>query len=50
MTVHRELLPQQREQMLLRLNEVYKETPRPLEKRVLRGMKVKLARTLKDRW
>ena len=41
---------QQQEQMLLRLNEVYKDGPESADERVLKGMKVKLARTLKDHW
>jgi metal-responsive CopG/Arc/MetJ family transcriptional regulator len=41
---------QQQEQMLLRLNEVYAGAPEPAEKRVLKGIKAKVRRTLKDRW
>ena len=44
------LLRQQQEQMLLRLNEVYKGEPKPAEKRVLKGIKAKVVRTWKDRW
>ena len=41
---------QQQEQMLMRLNEVYGNHPEPDEKRLLKAMKTKVARTLKDRW
>ncbi|MGA2213345.1 MAG: ChpI protein [Bryobacteraceae bacterium] len=41
---------QRQEQMLIRLNEVYAHQPEPAEKRVLKGMKAKVRRTLKDRW
>jgi len=41
---------QRQEQMLIRLNEVYAYQPEPAEKRVLKGMKAKVRRTLKDRW
>ena len=44
------LLRQQQEQMLLRLNEVYDQGLEPAEKRVLKGIKAKVGRTLKDRW
>jgi len=41
---------QRQEQMLIRLNEVYSHQPETAEKRVLKGMKAKVRRTLKDRW
>jgi metal-responsive CopG/Arc/MetJ family transcriptional regulator len=41
---------QRREQMLLRLNEVYANEMDPAEKRLLRGIKTKVHRTLKERW
>jgi len=41
---------QRREQMLLRLNEVYANGVEPAEKRLLRGIKAKVRRTVKDRW
>jgi metal-responsive CopG/Arc/MetJ family transcriptional regulator len=41
---------QRREQMLLRLNEVYANGVEPAEKRLLRGIKAKARRTVKDRW
>ena len=39
-----------REQMLLRLNEVYANDAGPAEKRLLKGIKAKVRRTLKERW
>jgi metal-responsive CopG/Arc/MetJ family transcriptional regulator len=41
---------QKQEQMLLRLNEVYANAPEPAEKRILKGIKSKVGRTLKDHW
>ncbi|HWF45988.1 MAG TPA: hypothetical protein VG168_03195 [Bryobacteraceae bacterium] len=41
---------QRREQMLLRLNEVYAGGIEPAEKRLLRGIKAKIRRTVKERW
>jgi metal-responsive CopG/Arc/MetJ family transcriptional regulator len=41
---------QRREQMLLRLNEVYANGVEPAEKRLLKGIKAKVRRTVKDRW
>jgi metal-responsive CopG/Arc/MetJ family transcriptional regulator len=41
---------QRQEQMLLRLNEVYANGVEPAEKRLLKGIKVKVRRTLKERW
>jgi metal-responsive CopG/Arc/MetJ family transcriptional regulator len=41
---------QQQEQMLVRLNEVYANAPDSSEKRVLKGIKSKFRRTLKDQW
>jgi metal-responsive CopG/Arc/MetJ family transcriptional regulator len=41
---------QRREQMLLRLNEVYANGVEPAEKRLLKGMKGKVRRTVKERW
>ena len=39
-----------REQMLVRLNEVYADAPDPAGRAVLKGMKAKVRRTLKERW
>jgi hypothetical protein len=39
---------QRQEQMLLRLNEVYANEP--AEKRLLKGIKAKVRRTVKERW
>ena len=41
---------QRREQMLLRLNEVYATGVEPPEKRLLEGIKAKVRRTAKERW
>jgi metal-responsive CopG/Arc/MetJ family transcriptional regulator len=41
---------QRREQMLLRLNEVYAESPQPAEKPLLKGIKAKVRRAVKERW
>jgi metal-responsive CopG/Arc/MetJ family transcriptional regulator len=41
---------QRREQMLLRLNEVYANEMDTAEKRLLRGIKTKVRRTVKERW
>jgi metal-responsive CopG/Arc/MetJ family transcriptional regulator len=41
---------QRQEQMLLRLNEVYSNEAEPAEKRLLKGIKAKTRRTLKDPW
>ena len=41
---------QRREQMLLRLNEVYANGVEPAEKRLLKGIKAKVRRTAKERW
>ena len=38
------------EQMLTQLNKVYTEGPQPNEQRLLRGMKVRVRHTVKDRW
>lgn len=38
------------EQMLLRLNQVYASGLDPSEKRLLKGIKVKVRRTVKERW
>jgi hypothetical protein len=47
----RDFLQRQRqEQMLLRLNEIYTDQRQPSEKRLLRGVKAKMRRTVKDRW
>jgi metal-responsive CopG/Arc/MetJ family transcriptional regulator len=47
----RDFLQRQRhEQMLLRLNEVYANQPEPVEKRLLRGLKAKVRRSMKERW
>jgi metal-responsive CopG/Arc/MetJ family transcriptional regulator len=41
---------QRRERMLLRLNEVYADHVEPAEKRLLKGIKVKVRRTVKEHW
>ncbi len=41
---------QRREQMLLRLNEVYSEGVEPAETRLLKGIKAKVRRAVKERW
>jgi len=41
---------QQQEQMLRRLNEVYANPPELAQKRVLKGIKSKVRRTIKDHW
>jgi metal-responsive CopG/Arc/MetJ family transcriptional regulator len=41
---------QRRERMLLQLNEVYASGAEPAEKRLLRGIKARVRRTVKDRW
>ena len=44
------LRKQRREQMLLRLNEVYANGVEPEEKRLLKNIKTKFHSTMKDRW
>jgi metal-responsive CopG/Arc/MetJ family transcriptional regulator len=39
-----------REEMLLRLNEVYANEREPAEKHLLREIKAKTRRTVRDRW
>ena len=41
---------QRREHMLLRLNEVYGKGVERTEKRLLKGIKAKVRRTVKERW
>jgi hypothetical protein len=41
---------QRREQMLLQLNEVYANGVEPAERRLLKGIKAKVRRTVKERW
>ena len=41
---------QRNEQMLLRLNEVYAQGSGPAEKRLLKGIKAKVSRTIKEPW
>ena len=41
---------QRREQMLLRLNEVYAAAPEPAETPLLKGIKAKMRRAVKERW
>ena len=41
---------QRQEQMLRRLNEVYANGPEPAEKGLLKGMKAKVRRTVRERW
>ena len=36
--------------MLLRLNEVYANGVKPAEKRLLKGIKATVRRSVKDRW
>ena len=44
------LQQQRREQMLLRLNEVYANGVEPAERRLLKSIKAKVRRTAKERW
>ena len=44
------LQQQRREQMLLRLNEVYADGVEPAERRLLKGIKAKVRRTAKEQW
>ncbi len=41
---------QRQEQMLLRLNEVYAEGMEPAERPLLKGIKAKVRRAVKERW
>jgi len=41
---------QRREQMLTQLNKVYAEGSQPDEQRLLRRIKTRVRRTVKDRW
>jgi hypothetical protein len=41
---------QRREQMLVRLNEVYADGVGPAEKRLLTGVKAKVRSTVRERW
>ena len=41
---------QRREQMLLRLNEVYAEGMEPAETPLLKGIRTKVRRAVKERW
>ena len=41
---------QRREQMLVRLNEVYANGVEPAERRLLKGIKAKVRRTVKELW
>ena len=41
---------QRREQMLLRLNEVYAEGLEPAQTPLLKGIKAKVRRAVKERW
>jgi hypothetical protein len=46
-----ERVPQESDQrMLQELNEIYASGPEPDEKRVLKGIKATVRRTVKDRW
>jgi metal-responsive CopG/Arc/MetJ family transcriptional regulator len=38
------------EQMLVRLNEVYANKAQPMDKRLLKGIKTKVGRTIKEHW
>jgi metal-responsive CopG/Arc/MetJ family transcriptional regulator len=44
------LLRRRREQMMLQLNEVYANGQDQPEKRLLRGIKSKVRKTVKERW
>ena len=44
------LQQQRREQMLLRLNQVYAEGMEPAERPLLKGIKAKVRRAVKERW
>jgi len=46
----RDFLQRQQQWMLIQLNEVYGNEPELDERRLLKGMKSKVARTVKDRW
>jgi metal-responsive CopG/Arc/MetJ family transcriptional regulator len=50
MAVGEFLRRQRQEQMLLRLNEVYANQTEPAEKSLLKGIKAKTRRTVKDPW
>ncbi len=39
-----------KKEMLEQLNRVYAEKPDASEQRIIRGMKAKVSRTIKDRW
>jgi hypothetical protein len=39
-----------REKLLARLNEVYANDATPSEKQLLKGIKARVHRTMKDRW
>jgi hypothetical protein len=41
---------QRREQMLIRLNEVYAEGMEPVERPLLKGIKAKVRRAVRERW
>ena len=41
---------QRQEQMLRRLNEVYADPLEPAEKSLLKGIRAKVRRTVKERW
>jgi antitoxin MazE6 len=41
---------QRREQMLLRLNEIYSDGMEPAEKRLLKGIRANVRRAVKQRW
>jgi hypothetical protein len=44
------LQKQRHQRMLQQLNEVYASGPEPGEKRILKGIKTAVRRTVKDRW
>ena len=50
LAVHDFLQRQRREQMLLRLNEVYAGDREPADKPLLQGIKAKVRRAVRERW
>jgi metal-responsive CopG/Arc/MetJ family transcriptional regulator len=50
LAVRRYLLQRRREQMVEDLNKVYADHPDPAEKKLVKLMKAKTARALKDKW
>jgi metal-responsive CopG/Arc/MetJ family transcriptional regulator len=50
LAVRRYLLQRRREQMVEDLNRVYADHPDPTEKKLVKLMKAKTARAVKDKW